>query len=208
MLSLPWLCSRPDQSTCSALRHLLPLRAILAMRGYTTASPLSSGYGTGGSASSYRHFAHEIDFEIAIDLTEAELNEMGVREKGRRKRTLRCRTCVIGACAPQGNALRASSSSWDATPSPARPTGVVRSCRFFFHGLRVRIADQPCLLSVCHSAYTVMTGVDTRSERGVYQSPRTIHVVEVQLFVAVWQQSLLSRCSIQWRTPLGTTRQC
>ena len=32
--------------------------------------------------------AHEIDFEIAIDLTEAELNEMGVQEKGRRKRTL------------------------------------------------------------------------------------------------------------------------
>lgn len=32
--------------------------------------------------------AHEIDLEIAIDLTESELNEMGIREKGRRKRTL------------------------------------------------------------------------------------------------------------------------
>ena len=32
--------------------------------------------------------AHEIDLEIAVDLTEAELQEMGIREKGRRKRTL------------------------------------------------------------------------------------------------------------------------
>ena len=33
--------------------------------------------------------AHEIDLEVAIDLTEDDLAEMGVQEKGRRKRVMR-----------------------------------------------------------------------------------------------------------------------
>ena len=85
--------------------------------------------------------AHEIDLEVAIDLTEEELEEMGVLEKGRRKRVLHALNNLRNWC--------------------------MRASRQRYEGEQLFMGRYSVSGTADWGAYTVMTGTDAKTGRDI-----------------------------------------